>query len=125
MAVTKEERDRILNMVEGGQVSAVEAAQLLDALVEEIAVPSPGSQNRTLRIWVTDTATRNRKVNMTTTLPVGLLRASLQTLASVVPLLRNGRAEQLVSSLENGTIGRVMDIQDFEDGKRVEIFLER
>jgi hypothetical protein len=125
MAVSKEERNRILNMVESGQVSAEEAGQLFDALLEEpVALPPPPEQNRTLRIWVTDMATRSRKVNLTATLPVSLLRVSLQTLASLVPSLRGGRAEQIIRSLENEASGRVMDLQDFEDGKRVEIFIE-
>lgn len=125
MAASKEERNRILNMVETGRVSAEEAAQLFDALVEEQVVPTYANQSRTVRVWVTDMATRNRKVNMTATLPVQLLRVSLQTLAGLVPPLRDGRAEQIIHSLENGTTGRVMDLQDFEEGKRVEIFIEQ
>lgn len=123
MGVSREERDRILRMVAAGQVSAEEAAQLFDALVEDPVMPPP--PNRTVRIWVTDMATRSRKVNMTATLPVSLLRVSIQTLASMIPPLRDGRAEQILSSLENGSTGRVMDLQDLEDGKRVEIFIEQ
>jgi hypothetical protein len=125
MAVSKEERNRILSMVESGQVSAEEATRLFDALLEEPVAPSLPIQTRTLRVWVTDMATRSRKVNMTATLPVNLLRVSLQTLSSIVPPLRNGRAEQIINSLESGTTGRVMDLQNLEDGKRVEIFIEQ
>jgi polyhydroxyalkanoate synthesis regulator phasin len=126
MTVLREERNRILNMVESGQVSAEEAAQLFDALLEEpVREPWPALQNRTVRIWVTDTATRSRKVNLTATLPVNVLRAGLQALASVVPALREGRLETILRSLESGMTGRVMDLQDLEDGKRVEIFIER
>jgi polyhydroxyalkanoate synthesis regulator phasin len=126
MTVSREERNRILNMVESGQVSAEEAAQLFDALLEEPArSPSPALQNRTVRIWVTDTATRSRKVNMTATLPVSVLRAGFQAFARVVPALRDGRIETILRSLESGMTGRVMDLQDLEDGKRVEIFIEQ
>ncbi|SRR5258708_34729619 len=126
MSVSREERNRILEMVEAGQVSAEEAAQLFDALLEEpVLLPPPPVQNRTVRIWVTDMATRTRKVNMTATLPVNVLRASLHTLGGLVPPLRDGRAEELLHSLETGTTGRVMDLQDLEDGKRVEIFIEQ
>lgn len=126
MAVSREERNRILDMVEAGQVSAEEAAQLFDALLEESIKAQPAPiLNRTLRIWVTDTATRSRKVNMTATLPVNILRASLQALASVIPPLRDERVEQIVRALESGATGRVMDLQDLEDGKRVEIFIEQ
>lgn len=126
MAVSRDERNRILEMVAAGQVSVDEASQLFDALLEEPArFPAPPVQNRTVRVWVTDMATRNRKVNMTATLPVNVLRASLQTLSSLVPPLRDGRAEELLNSLETGITGRVMDLQDLEDGKRVEIFIEQ
>jgi SHOCT-like protein len=124
MTVSREERNRILVMVEAGQVSAEDAAQLLDALVEE-PPPAPPIQSRTVRVWVTDMATRSRKVNLTATLPVNVLRISLQALESLVPPLRDGRAEQIVRSLESGATGRVMDLQDLEDGKRVEIFIEQ
>lgn len=126
IAVSREERNRILSMVESGQVSAEEAAQLFDALLEEPArPPSPAAQNRTVRIWVTEMATRSRKVNMTATLPVSVLRVGLQALANVVPVLRDERIEAILRSLESGKTGRVMDLQDLEDGKRVEIFIEQ
>jgi SHOCT-like protein len=124
MVASREERNRILDMVAAGQVSADDAAQLFDALLEEPAAPPP-IQNRTMRVWVTDMATRSRKVNMTATLPVSMLRVSLQALASLIPPLRDGRAEQIIHALESGSTGRVMDLQDLEDGKRVEIFIEQ
>lgn len=126
MAVSREERNRILGMVEMGQVSAEQAARLFDALLEESAKKQPAlPQNRTLRVWMTDTATRSRKVNMTVTLPMNVLRTGLQALASVIPPLRDERLEQIMHALESGTTGRVMDLQDLEDGKRVEIFIEQ
>ena len=126
MTVSREERNRILGMVESGQVSAEEAARLFDALLEVPSRPSsPAVQSRTLRIWVTEMAPRGRKVNMTATLPVHVLRVGLQALANVVPALRDGRIETILRSLESGMTGRVMDLQDLEDGKRVEIFIEQ
>ena len=124
MVVSREERKRILGMVEAGQVSADDAAQLFDALLEEPVEPLPRFQNRTLRIWITDMTTRSRKVNMTATLPVSVLRTSLQALGSLMPQLRDGRAEEILRSLESGVTGRVMDLQDLENGKRIEIFIE-
>lgn len=126
MTVSREERDRILYMVEAGQVSALEAAKLLDTLLEERAGRYvPVSQNRTVRVWITEIATRGRKINMTATLPLNVLRAGLQALAGLVPALRDGRAETIVRSLEAGATGRVVDLQDLEDGKRMEIFIEQ
>lgn len=125
MAVSREERNRILSMVAAGQVSAEDAEQLFDALQEEPAEPPPRFQNRTVRIWVTDMTTRSRKVNMTATLPVSVLRTGLRALGSLMPSLRDGRAEEIMRALESGVTGRVMDLQDLEDGKRIEIFIEQ
>ena len=125
MTVSREERNRILGMVAAGQVSAEEAGQLFDALLEEPAAPPQPIPNRTLRVWITDMAIRNRQVNMTATLPVNVLRITLQALASVIPPLRDERVEQIMRSVESGMTGRVMDLQDLEDGKRVEIFIEQ
>src|SRR5438105_3734353 len=106
MAVSREERNRILNMVEAGQVSSDEAAQLFDALLEKPAEqPQSRIQNRTVRVWVTDMTTRSRKVNMTATLPVNVLRFSLQALGGLIPPLRDGRVEEIVRSLEHGVTG--------------------
>lgn len=125
MAVSREERTRILRMVEAGQVSAEEAGQLFDALLDKSVEPPPKPPNRVVRIWVTDMTTRSRKVNMTASLPVSVLRASMQALGSLVPALRDGRVEEMVRALEDGALGRVMDLQDLEDGKRIEIFIEQ
>ncbi|HEY0757041.1 MAG TPA: hypothetical protein VGD98_24020 [Ktedonobacteraceae bacterium] len=125
MTVTREERSRILSMVEAGQVSAEDAGQLFDALLAEPAQSPPRPLNRTMRIWITDMTTRSRKVNMTATLPVNALRISLQALGGLVPQLRDGRVEEIVSFLESGITGRVIDLQDLEDGKRIEIFIEQ
>lgn len=124
MTVSREERNRILNMVGAGQISAEDAVQLFDALVEEPVEP-PRPQNRTVRIWVTDMTTRSRKVNMTATLPMSVLRTSLQAFGSLVPRLRDGRAEEIMRTLESGITGRIVDLQDLEDGKRIEIFIEQ
>jgi hypothetical protein len=127
MGVSREERNRILNMVAAGQVSAADAGQLFDALLTEPAEPSPRpqDQNRIVRVWVTNMNTRSRQVNLTATLPVSVLRASLYALGGLMPQLRDGRAEDVLRSLENGITGRIMDLQDLEDGKRIEIFIEQ
>jgi hypothetical protein len=125
MTVSREERNRILDMVAAGQVSAEEAGQLFDALLEEPVAPLQPLPNRTVRIWITDMTVRNRQTNMTVTLPVNALRITLQALASVIPPLRDKRVEQIMRSVESSMTGRVMDLQDLEDGKRVEIFVEQ
>lgn len=125
MPGTIEERNRILTLVESGQISAVEAAQLLDALQFERERPVERNQNRTLRIWMSDMTSKRKKVNMTATLPINLIGASLRLLERLVPQLNNSTIEDLLRTIESGATGRLLDLQDLEEGKRVEIFVER
>ena len=125
MSVSREERNRILTMLGEGQISAEDAVQLFDALAEEPVKAPPKERNHTLRVWITDMTTRSRKVNMTATLPLEVLHTGLQALGQMMPRLRAGRMEEIVYALEHGVSGRVMDLQDLEDGKRIEIFIEQ
>src|SRR5579883_1338978 len=108
MAISREERTRILAMVAAGQVSVEEAEMLFDALLDEPSEPPPRPSNRTVRVWVTDMTTRSRKVNMTATLPLGVLKAGLHALDHLIPSLHDSHMEEIVRSLEQGGAGRVM-----------------
>ncbi len=128
MAASTDERNRILNLVEAGQITAAQAAQLLDALLSEHEQPGqPGErvQNRTMRIWMSDTTSKRKKVNVTATLPVNLVSTSLRLLARLVPQLNDNTIQNVIRTIERGATGRVLDLQDLEEGKRVEIFIEQ
>ncbi|MGH2493071.1 MAG: SHOCT-like domain-containing protein [Ktedonobacteraceae bacterium] len=116
-----EERNRILGMVETGQVSASQAAQLLDTLSTQA---EPHAQNHTLRIWVSDTSSRRSKTKMTATLPVPLVSLSLRMLSRFAPQLNENTVQHIIQAIERGATGRVLDVQDLEEGKRLEIFVE-
>lgn len=127
MSLEIEERNRILGMVETGQVSASEAAQLLDTLAvrqnetESRARP----RNHTLRIWVSDTSGKRSQVKMTATLPVPLVSLSLRMLFRFAPQLNENTLQHITDAIERGATGRVLDVQDLEEGKRLEIFVEQ
>jgi hypothetical protein len=131
MAPSIDERNRILSLIEEGQISASEAARLLDALViEQVQHLERAAriQNRTIRIWLTeesDTATRHQKVKMTATLPTPLIGTSLRLLSHMMPQLNQTTIRQLIDTIERGSTGRLLDLQDLEEGKRLEIFIER
>jgi hypothetical protein len=122
-----EERNRILSMVETGQVSALQAARLLDTLgtwqeqVEAQARP----QNHTLRIWISDTSGRHPNMKMTATLPVPLVSLSLGMLSRFAPPMHENAVQHIIQAIERGATGRVLDVQDLEEGKRLEIFVEQ
>lgn len=123
-----DERNRILDMVEAGQISAAQAAQLLDALVLQQAHPDQRTermQSHTIRIWISDMTTRRQKIKMTATMPVYLLSVSLRMVSRLAPHLDNNTIQHILETIERGATGRVLDIQDLEEGKRLEIFVEK
>ena len=125
MTTSTNERNRILNMIESGQLTAAQAAQLLDTLLPEYEQISGQSENRTVRIWMTDISTNRRKMNMTATIPVYLVTMSLRLLARLLSQLNDGTLQNLIRAIERGTTGRLLDLQDLEEGKRLEIFVEK
>ena len=125
MVTLTDERNRILNMIETGQITAAQAAQLLDALVSEQQQPVERVRNRTVRIWMTDIATNSKKMHMTATMPINLISMILHLLTRMVPKLNDGTLQHLIRAIERGNTGRLLDLQDLEEGKRLEIFVEQ
>ena len=125
MTTSTDERNRILNMIELGQITAGQAAQLLDTLLPEHEQSSGQMENRTLRIWMTDMSTNRSKMNMTATMPVYLVSMSLRLLARLVSQLNDSTIQNVIRAIERGTTGRLLDLQDLEEGKRLEIFVEK
>lgn len=125
MTTTTDERNRILNMVESGQITAAQAAQLLDALLSEHEQPGERVRNRTVRIWMTDMATNSKKMNVTATMPINLISMTLHLLTRMAPQLNDGTIQNVMHAVERGNTGRLLDLQDLEEGKRIEIFVEQ
>jgi hypothetical protein len=125
MVTTTDERDRILKMIESGQITAAQGAQLLDTQLPDVEKPSGQMENRILRIWMTDMNTSRRKMNMTATIPVSLVSTSLRLLARLVPQLNDSTIKNVIRAVETDITGRLLDLQDLEEGKRLEIFVEK
>ena len=127
MAASIEERNRILRLVESGQVSATEAAQLLDTLEDESDRYGPSTErvrSRTVRVRVTSLPNNRQKLNFNVTLPVHLLKIGLSIGSRLAPQFSTGGLEDVLRAIERGATGRLLDIQDLEEGQRVEIFAE-
>ena len=125
MTTSTNERNRILSMIESGQITAAQAAGLLDTLMLNYEQARSQMENRTVRIWMTDMSNNRRKMNMTATIPVYLVNMSLRLLARLVSQLNDSTIQQVICALERGTTGRLLDLQDLEEGKRLEIFVEK
>ena len=121
---TTEERMQILKMVQDGQVTAEEAARLLEALKEkdrgEDEPSSVGQRPRRLRIRVTDLETGRHKINIK--LPWNLINVGMHMGARFAPEEIN--LEEVMQVIQAGTEGKIVDVEDEEDNERVEIFVE-
>ena len=126
MAPSSEERLKILAMLEEGKITADEAATLLRAMEGRgraaPATPVPGSENRFLRVQVTDLDSGAAKVNVT--IPIGLVSVGLRMAERFAPQFEGFDMEQLETLLASGAIGKMVEVVDEEDHERVEIYVE-
>jgi hypothetical protein len=123
---TAEERMEILKMVQAGQITAEDGAKLLEALQEkEEPRPHPEPVGRTkqprrLRVRVSDLETGRSKVNID--LPWNLINVGMHMGARFAP--EEIDLEEMMRAVQAGTEGKIVDVEDTEDGERVEIFVE-
>jgi hypothetical protein len=124
MSLSKEERDRILYLLEAGQVSAAEASRLLDALDVNIDRPAEPVRERTLRIRATSLNPGQQRKNVIASMPVHLLKLSVRLGGYLLPQLNASALQDLLRAIDEGSTGRLLDIQDMEQGERLEVFVE-
>jgi hypothetical protein len=133
MMITTEERLRVLQMVERGQLSARKAARLLEVLERRDAAHATesgvaGSQRQTakpprrLRVRVTDLQTGKPKIDIT--MPWSLVSVALAMGARFTPPAVDVDFTEVVGQLEGGAVGKVMDVVGDQEQERVEIFVE-
>jgi hypothetical protein len=124
---TTEERMQILNMVAEGVISADEGAKLLGALEPEKkretrpTMTGP-SVPRWFRVRVTDLETGKNKVNVN--LPMSLVEVGTRMGARFAPELEGMDFNDLVEQIKSGAQGKIIEVEDVEDGERVEIYVE-
>jgi hypothetical protein len=122
MTSINEERNRILQMIEAGQVSAAEAARLLDALNADRDRGVERNRSRLVRIRVSDLNSGRQKVNVS--IPVGLLNVGLKLGARLGPTDDDEARTQLLRSIEKGVTGRLLEWHDYAEAERIELFVE-
>jgi hypothetical protein len=122
---TTDERMKILKMLEEGKLSAEEAARLLKALGKpkaERRAPPPGSEPKWLRVRVTDMKSGRASVNVN--LPMSLVNVGLKLGAQFVPDTEGIDFRQVQEALRAGLTGKIVDVEDVDEGQRVEIYVE-
>lgn len=123
---TAEERVKILNMIAEGKITAEEGAQLLKALrsASGKAQTSTASaaEPRYLRVRVTSIDTGQVKANIN--IPMSLINVGLRMGARFAPDLEGLEFDEVMEAIRQGQRGKIIDVEDEEDGERVEIFVE-
>ena len=124
---TSEDRMQILNMVAERIISVEEGAKLLAALEPE-QKRDPGqsitgpSRPRWFRVRVTDLETGRNKVNVN--LPLSLVEIGTRLGARFAPELQGMDIHDIVEQVKSGAQGKIIEVEDIEDGERVEIYIE-
>ena len=123
-----EERARILQMVSENKIDAQEGARLLAALNND----GPGAEvqntaSRTgkanwFRVRVTNLETGRTKVNVN--LPLSLVRVGLKMGAHFSPEVEELDWEELMAAIQEGAAGKLVEVEDVEDGEKVEVYVE-
>ena len=127
---TPEERMQILKMIEAKQITAEEGAKLLGALGERdgssapsAPSPSAATSGKWFRVRVTDLKSGRRKVNVN--IPLGLVDVGLKMGARFAPGGLEGLdMNQIIAAIKTGGEGKIVDVEDGEDGEHVEVFIE-
>lgn len=126
---TREERMKILQMVQEGKITAQDAAQLLEAIDAGApripAVPTrpvAPVRPRWFRVRVTDLETGKTRVNLR--LPLNLVSQGMKMGTFSAPEIEGLDPKRLKAFLDSGQIGKMIDLIDDEDGEHVEVFIE-
>src|SRR5262245_15394028 len=122
-------RTDILNQLASGQISAAEAAQRLGpsgpATSPRPATPKPLTSlnpNRWLHVRVTNLETGRPKVNVN--LPLTWVELGLKIGAKYQPEIAGLDFNDLVAQIQAGANGKLIEVEDIDDGERVEIFVD-
>jgi hypothetical protein len=129
---TSEERMRILQMIQEGKITAEEGAKLLEALGKGKKPPvpplpprpphAPGRDARLLRVRITDLKTGKTKVNVN--IPMGLVNVGIRLGARFMPTSADVDLDEILAAIDAGTTGKVVDVEEVEEGERVEVWIE-
>lgn len=127
-----DERLEVLRLVQAGEITADEAAQLLDALDRPdtgtrgasdrsglVGSTRVGRSKARLRLRVSNSGTGKANVNLS--LPFGLVGTGLALARRFAPQHVPAEAE-LQEALAAGAEGKLLDVDN--DGERVEIWVE-
>ncbi|HVP58062.1 MAG TPA: hypothetical protein VMU02_08165 [bacterium] len=118
----QEERIRILKMLEDGNISADEAARLLDALTGDRPAGERPAAGKKMRLRVTDPESGRQTVNLT--VPIGLAKFAIKFIPAEKKqqLLAEGiDIDSIVSRVMTENIGKIVDIESKDGNIQISI----
>lgn len=116
-----DDRMRILKMLEEGKIRADEAAKLLDALSLEGERGREASESKMLRIRVTENGEQKVNINVPITL-AKLAARFIPEHAKEKMSQKDIDVDKLVSLIQTGAEGKIVDVHD--GGDHVEVTIE-
>jgi len=112
-------------MIETGKITAEEGAKLLEALEQsdgpEGGLSSPG-RPKWFRVRVSDKVTGKTKVNVN--IPMGLVSVGMRMGARFAPEMSDVNMAELMQAVKAGASGKILEVDDEQDGEHVEIYVE-
>lgn len=123
---TVEERMQILKMIEEKKITAEEGARLLAALSASRKRQADAGrapyEPRWFRVHVTDLRSGRSKISVN--IPMSLVNVAVKMGARFAPGMEGFDFDQVMEAVRSGQRGKVMDVTDEEQGKRLEIYVE-
>ncbi|NLG48818.1 MAG: hypothetical protein GX552_01750, partial [Chloroflexi bacterium] len=77
---------------------------------------------RWFRVRVTDMHTGKTKVNVN--IPISLVNVGMRMGARFAPEVEGMNLDQVIQAVKQGAQGKIIDVEDEEDGEHVEIYVE-
>ena len=119
---TAEERMKILDMVRDGKISPEEGARLLQALQAGAKRTTSTRDPRSLKVRITDLNSGRAKVSVN--IPMSLVTVGIKMGARFAPTNSNFDYNEVMDAIKSGTTGKIVDMEDHNEGERIEIWIE-
>jgi len=120
-----DEKMMILKMLKDGKITADEAAKLLltiDQGDEKKKKSKKKTPSKYLRVRITDVDSNKVRANIR--IPLNILKIGSKFGAHFTSNIDGIETDDLMRAIEEGEMGKIVDVYDDEDGEHVEVFIE-
>lgn len=123
-----EEKLQILKMIEEGKVSSSEGLELMEALEKSEKVENIDVSQKTRWLRV-DVKAQNNKTKAKVNIPLSLVDVGLKIGSKFAPELKEAGLDkidinEIVQMVKDGAHGKIVEVDDEENGTKVEVYVE-